>query len=224
MKHYLVAVDLKKEYRHGAIGVPALRGVSLRVTAGELIGICGPSGSGKSTLLHVLAGLDRPDSGRIEIDGAPINVADESKRATLLGTEIGFVFQSFNLVPVLSARENVELPLWPKPFPEHERRSMAETMLARVGLKDRMDHRPDALSGGQQQRVAIARALVGKPSIVFADEPTANLDSKTAEDLLQLLAELNRDLGTTFIFSTHDQKTIRFASRIVLMHDGEVRA
>lgn len=217
------AHGLRKTYRSGSTRVEAVRGVSLEVARGEFVALCGPSGSGKSTLLNLLAGLDRPDDGVIEIAGEPVDFADERRRAALLGRRIGFVFQSFNLMPVLSALENVELPLWSRPITARKRRAMALAMLERVGLAERAHHRPLDLSGGQQQRVAVARALVGEPEVVFADEPTANLDGATAEALLALMADLNRRLGTSFVFSTHDARVMRFASRRIALSDGEVR-
>ena len=222
MAAQIAARGLRKSYLAGTVPVDALRGVDFEVQPGELVAVCGPSGSGKSTLLHVLAGFDRPDQGEVVIEGEKLDWNDERRRARLLSTRIGFVFQSFNLVPVLSAVENVELPLWPTSLPPAERRGRALGMLERVGLAARKDHRPGELSGGQQQRVAVARALVGQPVVVFADEPTANLDSHTAEELMGLMKELNQGLGTTFVFSTHDERAMGFASRIVRMQDGAV--
>ena len=216
----VVTRELTKTYHLGHGKVPALRGVSLSVEMGEFVAISGPSGSGKSTLLHIMAGLDLPDSGSVVVDGQEIDFADPRQRATMLGTRIGFVFQSFNLVPVLSAVENVEFPLWAKPYTARKRREKAAAMLEKVGLGDRLHHRPADMSGGQQQRVAVARALVGEPAVVFADEPTANLDGATAEALLDTMRDINQRMGTTFIFSTHDHRVMRFAQRLITIEDG----
>ncbi len=206
------ARGLTRTFRLGDRPVAALRDVSLDIEAGAFIALCGPSGSGKSTLLHILAGLDAPDAGEVFFAGRP--------GCGRLGADVGFVFQSFNLIPVLSALENVEMPLWPRRLPTAERRRLATDMLDRVGLADRAHHRPAALSGGQQQRVAVARALVGGPAVVFADEPTANLDGRTAEDILALMRSLNAALGTTFVFSTHDARVMGYADRRIDLEDG----
>lgn len=208
------ARGLTRTFRVGGRPVAALRDVSLNIAAGAFVALCGPSGSGKSTLLHILAGLDTPDAGEVSFAGRP--------GCGRLGTEVGFIFQSFNLIPVLSALENVEMPLWPRRLPAIERRRLAANMLERVGLAERADHRPAALSGGQQQRVAVARALVGGPAVVFADEPTANLDGRTAEDILVPMRSLNAALGTTFIFSTHDVRVMGHADRRIDLEDGTV--
>ncbi len=218
------AIGIVKNYRKGGFSVPALRGIDLVINSGEIAALCGPSGSGKSTLLNIMAGFDRPDAGTMSIDGEVMDFSSEEKRRTAFNSSrIGFVFQSFNLIPVLSAQENVELPLWAGNVSAKERQSRAIDMLTRVGLADRAHHRPGSLSGGQQQRVAVARALITSPQVVFADEPTANLDGATARDLLQLMQELNQTLGTTFVIATHDERTIRFASRVLNMEDGEIR-
>lgn len=206
------ARGLTKTFRLGDRPVVALRDVSLEIEAGGFVALCGPSGSGKSTLLHVLAGLDAPDAGEVVFAGRP--------GCGRLGEDVGFVFQSFNLIPVLSALENVEMPLWPRRLPADARRRLATDMLDRVGLADRAHHRPAALSGGQQQRVAVARALVAGPAVVFADEPTANLDGRTAEDILALMRSLNAALGTTFVFSTHDARVMGYADRRIDLEDG----
>lgn len=219
----ILASGIVRSYRLESQTVTALRGVSLEIEAGGFTALCGPSGSGKSTLLHILAGLDAPDSGAVSIAGIPIDYRDDRSRTALLRSRIAFVFQSFNLIPVLSALENVEMPLWSRTLPAATRRRMAADMLEKVGLGDRLNHRPGALSGGQQQRVAVARALVGRPTVVFADEPTANLDGETAEALLGLMRDLNADFGTTFVFSTHDPRVMTFARRRIDLIDGEIR-
>lgn len=208
----LSARGLTKSFQVGGRPLAALRDVSLDIAAGAFVALCGPSGSGKSTLLNILAGLDDPDAGTVSFAGRP--------GCGRLGEDVGFIFQSFNLVPVLSALENVELPLWPTRLPAAERRHRAVDMLERVGLGERLHHRPAALSGGQQQRVAIARALVARPRVVFADEPTANLDGHTAEGILEVMRHLNATLGTTFLYSTHDARVLRFAGRRVDLEDG----
>lgn len=208
------ARGLTRTFGLGGRPVVALREVSLDIEAGGFVALCGPSGSGKSTLLHILAGLDAPDAGEVFFAGRP--------GCGRLGEDVGFIFQSFNLIPVLSALENVEMPLWPRRLPAVERRRLAVDMLERVGLGDRLRHRPAALSGGQQQRVAVARALVGGPAVVFADEPTANLDGRTAEDIMALMRSLNAALGTTFVFSTHDARVMGHAGRRIDLEDGAI--
>jgi putative ABC transport system ATP-binding protein len=202
--------------------VIALDDVSLRIQPGEFLAIAGPSGSGKSTLLNLIGCIDRPTSGRIFIDGRDITVLDRAALAALRRRELGFVFQSFNLIPVFTAFENVEYPLLLARTPERERRQRVSDALERVGLADRAQHRPDLLSGGERQRVAVARAIVHRPALVLADEPTANLDTCTAMQLIDLMRELNRGLGSTFVFSTHDPRLLDHAQRIVRLCDGKV--
>ena len=215
--------DVKKHYHLGKVIVPAVRGVTLNVTPGEFLALAGPSGSGKTTLLNLLGFLDTPTEGEVVLDGTVSNGLSAAELALLRRQKIGFVFQSFNLIPVLDAYENVELPLllldgWP---PERRKEAIMQ-LLSEVGL-DGMEHRrPGELSGGQQQRVAVARALVKNPSFVLADEPTANLDSKTGEGILQLMKQMNKEHGTTFIFSTHDKQVMDFADRLVNLLDGKI--
>ena len=214
------ANSLTRRYGEGEAAVDALCGVSLDVKQGELVAVMGPSGSGKSTLMHLMAALDKPTSGTVEIAGQDVgSLADRA--VTLLRREhIGFVFQFFNLLPMLSAEENVLLPLaiaGEKPDPV-----FFEDLLKRVGLTDRRTHRPAELSGGQQQRVAIARALVAKPSVVFADEPTGNLDSKTGGDILQLLRASAEELGQTMVMVTHDAHAAEIADRVLFLADGRI--
>jgi putative ABC transport system ATP-binding protein len=216
------AQDVSKTYRLGSTLVEALRGISLEVAPGDFLAIAGPSGSGKTTLLNLLGCLDAPSAGRVVIDGEPVASLSADRLAELRARKIGFVFQTFNLIPVLSAFENVEYPLLIRKLPGAARRAAVVRALSGVGLSDVAAHRPAQLSGGQQQRVAIARALVGGPSLVLADEPTANLDSKTAQEIIDLMLLLNRTEGVTFVFSTHDSRVIRLASRVVEIRDGRI--
>jgi putative ABC transport system ATP-binding protein len=213
---------LRKSYHMGKVVVPALRGVSFEVKDGEFLTIFGPSGSGKSTLLHLMGGLDRPDEGRILIDGVDILELSDSKLAELRLNKIGFVFQFFNLLPRLTALRNVELPLAIAGVSEKEMTARAEQTLKLVGLEARENHRPAELSGGEQQRVAIARALTTNPKIILADEPTGNLDTKTGWEIVQLMKKLNVEEGQTFIVITHDPNIAETADRIVYLRDGLV--
>ncbi len=212
--------DVKRTYRLGETLVPALRGVSLELHAGELTALVGPSGSGKSTLLNLVGCIDEPDAGRVLIEGADVAALSDDDRSRLRNRKIGFIFQSFNLVPVLDVRENVELPLLLQSLPASERRARVEQAIADVGLSELARHPPDKLSGGQRQRVAIARALVTHPLLVLADEPTANLDSETARRILDLMVELNVRRNVTFLFSTHDEKLMARVGRHVHLRDG----
>ncbi|MBN2538036.1 ABC transporter ATP-binding protein [candidate division WOR-3 bacterium] len=216
------AREVSKSYRVGKVDHPALHDVDMAVRPGEFAAIVGPSGSGKTTLLNIIGCIDEPSSGEVFISGRPVAGLSREERAEVRKQDIGFVFQTFNLVPVLSAFENVELPLVLLKRPADERREKAVSLLEKVGLGDYLDRRPAEMSGGQQQRVAVARALVKNPKLVLADEPTANLDSTTGEGILELMRELNRDLGITFIFSTHDKMVMDFARRLVVLHDGRV--
>ncbi|MFW6215363.1 MAG: ABC transporter ATP-binding protein [Alkalispirochaetaceae bacterium] len=211
-----------KAYRSGDTSVHALRGVDLEVAFGEFTAIAGPSGSGKSTLLNIIGCLDTPDSGTVHIGEAELTGAGRRDRAEFRRRSLGFVFQSFNLIPVLTAYENVAFVLNLLGLEERECRQRTMAILAEVGLEGMEDRRPTRLSGGQQQRVAIARALIKEPTIVLADEPTANLDSSTGEAILDLMRSLNRRRGTTFIFSTHDRLVMEYASRLVSLRDGAV--
>jgi putative ABC transport system ATP-binding protein len=213
-----------KSHRLGRVRVAALRGVELEVARGEVVVVAGPSGSGKSTLLNLMGALDRPDTGTVAVDGVDVATLSERARTLLRRRRLGFVFQSFNLIPVLSARENVEYPLLIDGTSRRTCTERALEMLAAVGLAERARHRPDQLSGGEQQRVAIARALVHRPQAVLADEPTGFLDSATAGSVMEMLERLNRDLGVTVVLATHDPVLIARAPRRVLLRDGLVTA
>ncbi len=214
--------DCWKIYKLGSEIVRALKGVQLTIESGEFICLMGPSGSGKTTLLHLIAGLDRLTKGDIAIDGISIRRLPESQLSALRHEKIGFIFQSYNLIPVLSAVENVELPLMFSAVNAKQLRQRAVQLLQKVGLGDRLDHKPSQLSGGQQQRVSIARSLIGNPSLVVADEPTANLDQKTGQEILDLLCDLNTNFGVTILVSTHDSKVARHASRVIHLSDGQI--
>jgi putative ABC transport system ATP-binding protein len=216
--------SLVKDYSLNGIVVNALRGVDLSFEAGEFAAVAGPSGSGKSTFLHLVGCLDAPSSGRIEIDGVDTAKLSRVELAYLRRRRIGFIFQAYNLIPVLTALENVSLPLTLLGADSREARKAAEAALVEVGLADMGRRRPKEMSGGQQQRVAIARALVKRPALILADEPTANLDSKTGREILELMLGLNRQAGTTFIFSTHDRMVMDYARRLVLLRDGLVES
>ena len=203
-------------------GVKALDEVSLRVAPGDFLAISGPSGSGKSTLLNLIGCIDRPTSGRIRLDGTDVGALTAAQSSELRRTKIGFVFQTFNLIPVFTAAENVEYPLLVQQVSPRERRMRVAAALENVGLAARANHRPDLLSGGERQRVAVARAIVHRPALVLADEPTANLDTANATQLIDLMRDLNRSLGLTFIFSTHDQRLLEHTPRIVRLTDGRI--
>ncbi len=213
---------IHKTYQSGDTAVHALRGVSLMIKPGEFLAIAGPSGSGKSTLLNIAGCLDSPDTGTIRINNQDIHGLNVAGRATYRREHLGFIFQSFNLVPVMTAYENVALPLELLGQPAGEIRERTMRILAEVGLEGMEHRRPSRLSGGQQQRVAIARALIKEPAIVLADEPTANLDSTTGESVLQLMRQLNEERHTTFLFSTHDPKVMEYSRRLVQLQDGEI--
>jgi putative ABC transport system ATP-binding protein len=212
---------LEKIYKSGQIEVHALRGINLEIKDGEFLSIAGPSGSGKTTLLNLIGCIDDPTKGTIYINGKDVSKLNNKKLADFRNQNLGFVFQTFNLIPVLTAFENVEFALILKNgHKTKENREAVETILERVGLKEYMNQKPLKLSGGQQQRVAIARALVKNPKLVLADEPTANLDSETAADILMLMENLNREEGVTFVFSTHDRMVMDFAKRLLIIKDG----
>jgi len=217
----VVASDLHREYHMGEDLVHAVRGVSLEVTRGDYVAIVGPSGCGKSTLLNLLGGIDRPSKGSVVIDGARIDQMRDAEATRFRLKHIGFVFQRFYLMPALTAIENVELPMAEAKVPRDQRDRRARDLLAYVGLGQRRGHRPAQLSGGEQQRVAIARALANRPNIVLADEPTGELDAKTGTEMIELLAQVNRD-GTTIVVVTHDEDLARAAKRVVHMRDGVV--
>ena len=219
----IVAINqLTKLYRQGEIQVTALNNVSLDILAGEFLALMGPSGSGKSTLLHIVAGVDRPSSGSCRVQGVEVTKLSESDLADWRNQNVGFVFQTFNLIPVLTAYENVELPLLLTRLSRSERRTQVENALSLVGLADRMKHLPRQLSGGQEQRVAIARALVTDPTLIVADEPTGNLDHQSANEVLTILQSLSRQLGKTVIMVTHDPKAAAFASHTIHLEKGEL--
>ncbi|MCK4322738.1 ABC transporter ATP-binding protein [candidate division WOR-3 bacterium] len=213
---------VKKDYPLGKTTVHALKNISLSIEEGEFSVIAGPSGSGKTTLLNLMGLLDHPTEGKILFEGTDVSKISDSDATRLRKTRIGFIFQTFNLIPVLTALENVELPLILKGVHSRERRKTALKIMEEAGISDIAKHRPDELSGGQRQRVAIARALVGNPDVVFADEPTANLDSETGEQIIRLMEELNRIEEVTFVFSTHDVRIISLAKRKVGLRDGEI--
>ncbi len=212
------ALELTRRYGEGSTAVDALRGVSLSVVGGQLVAVMGPSGSGKSTLMHTLAGLDKPTSGRVTIAGTEITRLDDAKLTLLRRRHIGFVFQFFNLLPMLNAEENVLLPL--AIADERPDRAWLEELLTKTGLAPRRKHRPAELSGGEQQRVAIARALITRPTILFADEPTGNLDSKTGGEILELLRDSSQSYGQTIVMVTHDARAAAIADRILFIADG----
>lgn len=223
MAEMLVATeDLAMEFRTGEIVVQALRGVDLEVDPGEFIAIVGPSGSGKTTLLNLMGALDVPTGGRIEIFGRDLGQLNRKERAEIRLRSLGFVFQAYNLVPVLTARENVEFVLELQGVAAARRRAQAEQTLGELGLGELAERRPSEMSGGQQQRVAVARAVAARPSLVLADEPTANLDSENAQALLQMMRRLRDEGGMTFVFSTHDPLVVSYASRVVTLRDGQV--
>ncbi len=216
------ATQIHKTFRTGNVDVHALRGVDLSVQPGEMVAIMGPSGCGKTTLLNCLSGLDEFDRGEVEIEGTNLRKMNDRVRTSYRAKRMGFIFQTFNLLPVISAVENVELPLLVSGVSQAEARKRALAVLDQVGLGDRVHHRPAALSGGQRQRVTIARALVNQPAIVWADEPTGNLDSKSANDVLSLMRQLNKERGQTFVIVTHDASIGASCNRIVYMQDGEI--
>ena len=222
MENIIELEDIQKSYRMGDITVPVLKGISMTIARGELVALMGASGSGKSTLMHILGCLDRPDSGVYRLDGEVMSHMTADQRATVRNDKLGFVFQSFNLLPRTSALDNVAMPLTytAGPLSEREARRRAAEMLERVGLQERMGHVPSQLSGGQQQRVAVARALINKPPVLLADEPTGNLDSKTSEELLAMFQTLNQKEGISIIMVTHDAHVARYAQRVIHIHDG----
>ncbi|MBI3813567.1 MAG: ABC transporter ATP-binding protein [Nitrospinae bacterium] len=213
-----------KDYRLGRTVVNAVKGIDLEINEGEFVSICGPSGSGKSTLLNLIGCLDMPTTGTIRIMGEDVSRLKDFALSKLRNNHIGFIFQMFNLIPVLTAYENVEYPLLIHGMKRKERQARVSRMLDEVGLNKFIKHKPDELSGGQRQRVAIARALVTNPKIVLADEPTANLDSQTGIEILELMKRINEEHKTTFIFSTHDPKVVRYAKRVYNITDGRINS
>jgi putative ABC transport system ATP-binding protein len=214
--------DIKKTYKQGKVEVAALRGISLSISKGGFVALAGPSGSGKTTMLNMIGGLDSADSGQIVVAGNSYEKMNQSQMAELRLQSIGFIFQAYNLIPVLSAVENVEYVMLLQGIPANERRKKAKAILDEVGLEGKYDRRPSELSGGQQQRVAVARAIVSDPIIVLADEPTANLDSKNGQGLLEIMKEMNSKKNVTFIFSTHDEMVMEYARRVVYLRDGMI--
>jgi putative ABC transport system ATP-binding protein len=214
--------DVERIYRRGSVPVQALRGVTVELSRGELVSIEGPSGSGKSTLLQLLGALDTPTSGRVSLDGVELTQARDHRLTKLRLDEIGFVFQQFNLIPTLTALDNVAVAMFPRGLRRKERRERAAELLTQVGLGDRLDHLPSRLSGGEQQRVAIARALANEPNVVLADEPTGNLDAETSAEIMELLTSLVSDRGVTVVIVTHDDEVARHARRRIRLRDGVV--
>jgi len=214
--------DVKKTYRTGPIEVPALRGVGIRVAAGEFLAIAGSSGSGKTTLLNIIGGLDRADSGEVLVEGKDLQLLSSGDLARLRLHRLGFVFQAYNLLPVLTALENAEFTLLLQGVPAARRKERVQKLFSEIGLTGLEDRRPGELSGGQQQRVAVARAMVTEPALILADEPTANLDSGTATALLKVMEQLNRAHGTTFVYATHDPQVMERARRLIRLHDGQI--
>ena len=214
--------DVKKTYRTRAIEVPALRGVSLRIVPGEFVATAGPSGSGKTTLLNIIGGLDRADAGEVWVAGQNLQLLSSGELAHVRLQRIGFVFQTYNLLPILTALENTEFTLLLQGVPRQVRKDRVEKLFAEIGLEGLENRRPAELSGGQQQRVAVARAIVTEPALILADEPTANLDSATAISLLDVMERLNRTTGTTFIFSTHDPQVMERARRLIHLRDAQI--
>jgi len=215
--------NVYKRYMLGKTEVPVLNGVSMKIRRGEIVSIMGPSGSGKSTLLHLIGALDTPTSGKIYFEGQDISNFDDSKLAALRNEKIGFVFQTFNLVPRMNAARNVELPMIFAGVPEEERKQRAIELLKSVGLEHRLDHRPPELSGGERQRVAIARALSNKPQLVLCDEPTGNVDTKTGTEIMEVIARLNLDNKQTFVLVTHDPSVAQYGERILYIRDGVIK-
>ena len=214
--------DVTKLYRQGSLDVVALRGLDLTVHKGEFTALIGPSGSGKTTTLKLVGGLDSPTSGSVTVEGVDLGTLNRKQLSRLRRDRIGFVFQSYNLIPVLTAYENAEMVMWVQGVPAPERRRRVTELMRAVGLEGLEDRKPTELSGGQQQRVAIARAIASDPAVVLADEPTANVDSETAETLISLMETLNRDRGVTFLFSTHDHRVVERVKRVVRLVDGRV--
>ncbi len=222
MSEIIKTRDLTKDYGQDGVVTRALRGVSLTLTAGDFAAMAGPSGSGKSTLLNIIGGLDRPTSGMARVKGQDLSEMSRTQLSRMRRDSIGFIFQAYNLIPVLTALENAEYVLMLQGVPLREREERVRAILEEVGLEGMENRFPRELSGGQQQRVAIARAIASEPSLVLADEPTANVDSKTAKGLLELMRRLNKEKGITFLFSTHDQAVMKQARRLIILQDGRI--
>jgi putative ABC transport system ATP-binding protein len=214
--------DVKKTYRTGPIEVPALRGINLQVALGEFLAIAGPSGCGKTTLLNIIGGLDRADTGEVLVDGKNLQLLSSGELARLRLERLGFVFQAYNLLPVLTAVENAEFTLLLQGVPAEDRKARVRKLFSEIGLAGLENRRPGELSGGQQQRVAVARAMVSEPALILADEPTANLDSVTATALLEVMQQLNRVHRTTFVYATHDPQVMERAHRLIRLRDGQI--
>ncbi|MBI5612482.1 MAG: ABC transporter ATP-binding protein [Gammaproteobacteria bacterium] len=221
-EHTVILRNVSKVYHQNTLAVQALTDINLDIPKKELACLSGPSGSGKSTLLNLIGGLDKPTSGEITVDGQRVDLLGKAELAALRLHKIGFVFQAYNLIPVLTARENIEFVMQLQGISAAERRARAMDILKEVDLTGLEDRRPGELSGGQQQRVAVARAIVSEPSLVLADEPTANLDSKTAQALMELLVHMNQEHNVTFLFSTHDRLVMDFSRRLIKLHDGRI--
>ena len=224
MHNVVTTIDLVKEYRLGEVVVPALQGVNVKIEKGEFVAVLGPSGSGKTTLLNLIGGLDKPTKGRVYVDGGDLTAMSEKDLTGLRRKKIGFVFQFYNLIPVLTAFENVELPMVISGVSRQEAAKRAEKLLESVGLSNRARHRPDELSGGEQQRVAIARSLANRPSVVLADEPTGDLDTATGQQVLTMLLEMARQEDATVVVATHDPAVLHMADRVLRMRDGRIVA
>jgi putative ABC transport system ATP-binding protein len=218
----IVTEDLRKDYRDGGVVVPAVRGIDLKIEAGEFTAIVGPSGSGKTTFLNLISGLDSPTGGKVWLRDRLISEMSGNDLSDLRRDRIGFIFQAYNLIPVLTVRENIEYIMLLQGVPETERRSRVAGILKEIGMEGFERRFPPKISGGQQQRVAIARAMVSRPELILADEPTANLDSETGSELLDMMRELNRRKGMTFLFSTHDPMVMDRADRVITLHDGRI--
>ena len=223
-EHVVSTRGVTRTFQLGDVAVKALRGVDFDLDRGEFAAVAGPSGSGKTTLFNLIGGLDEPSDGEVFVDGKPLSGMSRKTLARLRLDRIGFVFQAYNLIPVLTAYENVEYPLILKKTPAAERKQRVEALLEAVGLKEMMHRRPAQMSGGQQQRIAIARSLVCDPVVVLADEPTANVDSETGADLLNLMKRLNKEKGITFLFSTHDPAVMKAARRLIRLKDGRIES
>jgi putative ABC transport system ATP-binding protein len=221
-KHLIETENLTKDYADNGVKVPALRGIDLTIHAGEFTAIVGPSGSGKTTLLNIISGLDKPSSGKVWLNGKPVSDMSGAELSDFRRDHIGFIFQAYNLIPVLKVEENIEYIMLLQGVSKEERHRRVHNILRDVDLEDHAHRYPSKLSGGQQQRVAIARAMVSQPLMILADEPTANLDSKTGEDLLDMMRHLNNEHGMTFIFSTHDRMIMDKARRVIVIRDGLV--
>jgi putative ABC transport system ATP-binding protein len=214
--------DVKKNYHLGKTIIPALRGITFNIEKGDFLSIVGPSGCGKTTLLNIIGCIDKPSEGHIYFNGTDVAELSDNQEADIRLKKIGFIFQSFNLIPVLNIFENIEFPLILNKWPKKKRKERVEYLIEIVGLSDYIQHKPDELSGGQRQRVAIARALVNEPSLVIADEPTANLDSETGGMILSIMKKLNEEEDVTFIFSTHNPEVMDYARRIIVLKDGKI--